>query len=196
MKRSVLIIAAVVAVVAGLALGFLLEGKKEIKGYPGLGGEFTLTSNEGEVSLSDFRGKVVLIYFGYVSCPDACPLTMGKISAALSKMTPEQRDQVRVILVSIDPERDTPESLEKYTKFFGKEFLGVTGSAEDIDLVARNYRVLYERVDMPDSGLGYTIDHSSNTFIIDQAGVVRFIVGNGSNYVEYRDRILDVINDS
>lgn len=194
MRRFILPLVAVVAVVAGLTAGYLLEGEKEVKGFPGLGGDFQLESAEGPVSLADFRDHVVVLYFGYVSCPDACPMTMGKVSAALQKMEPEQRERVRVVLISIDPERDTPEMMADYTSFFGDEFVGLTGSPQEIDKVARSYHVLYQRVEMPSSGMGYTVDHTSNTFIIAPGGVVRFIVSHGSGYEEYRDRIVDAIN--
>lgn len=194
MRRFILPLVAVVAVVAGLTAGYLLEGEKEVKGFPGLGGDFQLESAEGPVSLADFRDQVVVLYFGYVSCPDACPMTMGKVSAALQKMEPEQRERVRVVLISIDPERDTPEMMADYTSFFGDEFVGLTGSPQEIDKVARSYHVLYQRVEMPSSGMGYTVDHTSNTFIIAPGGVVRFIVSHGSGYEEYRDRIVDAIN--
>ncbi len=195
MKRAVFLVVALVAVIAGLAAGYLFSGKsEEVTGYPGFGGDFTLTSSDGTFSLSDFHDRIVVLYFGYVSCPDACPMTMGKVSAALEKMTPDQREQVRVLLVSIDPERDTPQMLDNYMSFFGEEFLGVTGTPEQIDEVARNYGVLYQKVEMPDSGLGYTVDHTSNTFVIGRDGVVKYIVSHGSEYMEYRDRIIDAIN--
>lgn len=196
MKRAVMLSVAAVAVAAGLFAGYLLENDKQVTGYPGFGGDFTLQSADGELSLSDFRGKVVVIYFGYVSCPDACPMTMGKVSAALQQMTPEQRSEVRVILISVDPERDTPQMLANYTGFFGDEFVGVTGTPEQIEKIARSYGVLYQRVDMPNSGLGYTVDHTSSTFIVGRDGIVRYIVAHGSEYTEYRDRIVDAVNDS
>ncbi len=182
-----------VALAAGWLVG-LVDRSATDKGYPGLGGEFTLESVDGPVSLSDLAGKVVVLYFGYVSCPDACPMTMGKVSAAMQKMTPEQRAEVRVVMISVDPERDTVQMLDNYMSFFGEEFIGLTASPETIDQVARNYRVLYQKVDMPGSGMEYTVDHSSNTYVIDRSGVVRFIVSHGSPYEEYRDRIVDAIN--
>ena len=194
MKKLPLIAAAVTAIALGIVVGYFLEGEKPIKGYPGLGGEFTLTSSKGPVSLSDFRDdKVVVIYFGYVSCPDACPLTLGKVSAAMQKMKAEEREQVRMILISVDPERDTPQMLENYTSFFGEEFIGVTGTPDQIAEVANRYKVLYQKVDMSDSNLSYTVDHTSSTYVIGKNGVIRFIVAHGSDYQEYRDRILDAI---
>lgn len=194
MQKRLVFILATVAILAGAALGLYLEGSREVKGYPGLGGDFTLQSEAGDVSLADFRDKVTIVYFGYTNCPDACPIGLGKISAALQKMEPEQSAQVQVLLISIDPEQDTPEILAKYTAFFGKNFLGLGGTPEQIATVANNYKVLYQRVDMPDSGLEYTVDHSSNTYIVGKNGVVRFIVSHSSNWKEYRERIIDSIN--
>jgi protein SCO1 len=194
-RKLILPLVAVVAVVAGLMAGHFMQGERPVKGYPGLGGDFQLESVDGPVSLADLSDHVVVLYFGFVNCPDACPMTMGKVSAALQTMEPEQRERVRVVLISVDPERDTLEMLANYMSFFGEEFIGLGGSPEVIDQVARNYRVLYQRVEMPNSGLGYTVDHTSNTFIIAPGGVVRFIVSHGSGYEEYRDRIIDTIND-
>ncbi len=195
MKKSLLFAIVSIAVLLGLVAGQLLQVEKPVKGFPGLGGEFTLDSKAGPVSLSDFNGKVVVVYFGYVSCPDACPISLGKISAAMEKMTPEQREQLRVILISVDPERDTTQMLANYTGFFGKEFIGLTGTPEQISQVARNYRVLYQKVDTPDSDMEYTVDHSSSTYVIGKNGIVRFIVSYGSDYAEFRDRIIDALND-
>ena len=194
MPKKLVPVLAVLAVLAGVGLGLYLEGNKEIKGFPGLGGDFTLNSKAGEVSLSDFKDKVVVVYFGYTNCPDACPIGLGKISAALQKMEAEQRNQVEVLLISIDPERDTLQMLENYTSFFGENFTGLSGTSEQIAQIADNYKVLYQRVDMPDSGLEYTVDHSSNTYVVGRNGVVRFIVSHSSGWQEYKDRMIDAIN--
>ena len=195
MRKFLVPAAAAIAIVAGLTLGLYMEGNREVKGYPGLGGDFTLQSKSGEVSLSDFAGKVTVIYFGYTNCPDACPIGLGKISAALQKMTPEQKSEVQVLLVSIDPERDTLQMLENYTGFFGDNFMGLSGTLEQIQNVANAYKVLFQKVEMPDSDLGYTVDHSSNTYVVGKNGVVRFLVAHSSDWQEYRDRIIDAIND-
>ncbi len=193
MRKPVMILVALVAIVSGLAAGYLFSASPNADGEPAIGGDFTLRGLDGEVSLSDFRGKVVAIYFGYVNCPDACPMTMGKLSAALQKLDDEERDQVRVLLVSLDPERDSARMLANYMAFFGDEFIGVTGTPGEIEAVARAYRVLYQRVEMPNSGLGYTVDHTSNTFIVGRDGAMHTIVAHGSDYTEYRDRLRDAI---
>jgi len=195
MKNSHLALAAFAAIALGLLVGYLFQDKsREVKGYPGFGGEFSLTSAEGPVALSDLTGKVVVLYFGFTNCPDVCPISLGKASAALKEMNPEQRSQVKVVLITLDPERDTANILADYTAFFGEEFIGLTGTAEQIADVTNRYKVVYQKVDTPESSLEYTVDHSSNTFVISKDGVVRFIVSNGSETGEYRDRILDAIN--
>ena len=196
MKNSHLALAAIVAISLGLISGYLFQDKSaNIKGYPGLGGEFSLISSDGPVSLSDLKDNVVVLYFGFTNCPDVCPISLGKASAALKEMSDSQRQQVKVVLITLDPERDSAELLSEYTKFFGDEFIGLTGSMDQIADVTNRYKVVYQKVDTPESSLDYTVDHSSNTFVIGKNGVVRFIISNGSSVEEYYDRILDTIND-
>ncbi|MCZ7599029.1 MAG: SCO family protein [Gammaproteobacteria bacterium] len=172
------------------------QGPSNTTGYPGFGGEFTLESVNGSTSLSDFRGEVVVLYFGFASCPDVCPATSGKVRAALAELPLAERDRVNVVVVTLDPERDTAERVGAYAASFGKEFIGLTGTGDAIDVVARNYGVLHQKVELPDSAPGYTIDHNSNTFVIGVDGVVRHIVSHGSEVAEYRDRIRDAITDA
>lgn len=177
MKRTLITLAAiiVVGVIAGVAFTQLNSSKTPdyLKGY---GGDFTLQSAQGPVSLSDFRGKVVAIYFGYTSCPDACPLTMGLLTAAMNKLEKDERDKVQVLLVSFDPERDTPEVLADYVKQFHPNIIGVTGSKQDIAQVTSQYGALFERVEMPDSAIGYAFDHSSVTAVVDVKGNMRSLI--------------------
>jgi protein SCO1/2 len=93
--------------------------------HPPQGGDFTLSSSAGRVSLTDFRGKVVLIYFGYTWCPDICPLNLSCLSLALDGLTPREREQVQVLFVSVDPDRDTPQRLHRYTAHFAPDILGL-----------------------------------------------------------------------
>jgi protein SCO1/2 len=94
-----------------------------------------LRSDAGPVRLDDYRGKLVLLYFGYTSCPDVCPTSLANIKMALVGLTPEESAQVQVIFVSVDPARDTPEALGKYVKLFQDNFIGATGTREEIDLM-------------------------------------------------------------
>lgn len=133
------------------------------------GGDFTLISSQGPTQLADFRGQVVLVYFGYTSCPDICPTNLGLIAEALRALDEIERGRVQVLFISVDPERDTPEHLAHYSTFFGPQFRGLTAAPEVIAEVAHRYGVLY-RI-LKESGVeSYAVDHSSYTYLIDRHG--------------------------
>ena len=134
-----------------------------------LGGDFTLDTAGGKLSLQDYRGKVVLIYFGYTFCPDVCPPALAAMAQALSALTPEEQKRVGGIFVSVDPERDTPEVLKVYAPFFHPGITGATGSPEQIAEIARRYGVVYMK-QKPVDDRPYAVDHSSFTYLIDLAG--------------------------
>lgn len=142
---------------------------------PGAGGDFTLQSVNGPVSLSDFKGKVVALYFGYMSCPDICPTSLYGLTEAIKQLSPEQAAKVQGIFVSVDFERDSPRALDIFVKGFNPTYIGVSAdNKEQIDKVARQYSVLYEKVALEDSAMGYVIDHSSVIYLIDQRGLIQF----------------------
>ena len=134
--------------------------------------DFTLEGIDGPVSLSDFEGQYVFVYFGYTFCPDICPNTLGKISRAIADLDPEEAEQVTAILISVDPERDTPELLADYVGHFNPRFVGITGTKEEIDLTGEPYYLYYERHE-GSAASGYLIDHSSRTFLVDKNGNAR-----------------------
>jgi protein SCO1/2 len=133
------------------------------------GGDFTLQSSKGPFSLESQRGKVVLLYFGYTMCPDICPTALAFLGQALSTLEPGELEQVQVVFVSVDPERDTPERLELYSTYFHKSILGVTGTPQEVAEVAGMYGAAYRRVES-DSAVGYMVDHTSLVYVIDQDG--------------------------
>ena len=138
----------------------------------GRGGDFTLRSPNGPLSLSDLRGKVVLVFFGYTSCPDVCPLSLAKISACLSAMKPEEAEKVRGLFITLEPQRDTVQVLEKYTGYFHPKIIGLTDRSENIDVVAKKYGVRYERKTTSGAGLGYSISHPTDILIVDPDGTL------------------------
>ncbi len=162
---------------------------------PGNGGDFTLQSDKGPVSLSDFRGKVVALYFGYMSCPDICPTSMWNLSSAMRMLTPEQAAQVQGIFVSVDPDRDSPRAMGMFVKGFWDSFIGLTGKKENIDKIARQYSVVYEKVPLKDSAMGYVVDHSSVIYLIDKQGVVQFFTPHNTAPEELRDDLLKLIEE-
>ena len=113
---------------------------------PAQGGEFTLQSLSGPVSLKDFRGKVTLIYFGYTMCPDICPTNLSMMSNALMQLNEQQLNKVQAIFISVDPQRDSVARLAEYTHYFHPSILGITGTDKVIKEVADRYGVAYQKV--------------------------------------------------
>jgi protein SCO1/2 len=166
----------VLLIVAGLALRWLRP--PELHGIalqsPDRVTDFTLTASTGEpMSLSDFRGKHVLLYFGYTFCPDVCPTTMNDLRNTVRALGP-QADDVQVLMISVDPERDTVEQLAKYMAAFAPSFIGMTGDKADIDRVASQFGVFFEAHE-GSAATGYLVDHTSIVTLIDPDGYAREI---------------------
>ena len=123
--------------------------------------------------LKDLRGNVVLIFFGFTSCPDVCPISLATISHAFSYLTEDELKRSRSLFISLDPERDTMERLKKYTEYFHPNIIGVTGAMKELGRVADIYGVKFEKKEAPDSALGYLIYHSAKIFIIGTQGELR-----------------------
>lgn len=132
--------------------------------------DFTLRSDKGDVKLADFRGKKTLVYFGYGLCPDICPTTLVAISNALNKLTPKELKSVEVVFVSLDPERDKPQELGVFARYFHPHIIGATGDESYIKKLAANYGVSYQKVLQPNSSIGYSIGHSADIYVIDENG--------------------------
>lgn len=153
------------------------EKKDEVPGIKEAppGGDFTLNSADGPVSLQDFRGKVVLLYFGYTKCPDVCPTSLSFLTQALNELTEAELKQVQSIFVSVDPKRDTPEILKEYAEYFHPNLIGVTGSEKEVAEVAGLYGAQYYEVNLEGSAFGYSVNHSAVTYLITDTGTLRFI---------------------
>ncbi|HZT47316.1 MAG TPA: SCO family protein [Hyphomicrobiaceae bacterium] len=138
-----------------------------------VGGPFTLTDQTGRrVTDQDFRGKFMLVYFGFTFCPDVCPTALQVMAAALDKLGPEA-ERITPVLITIDPERDTPAQLAMYVKSFHPRLVGLTGSPKEIEDAARAYRVYVKKVPDPKSTAGYTMDHSSIIYVMGPDGKYR-----------------------
>jgi protein SCO1/2 len=133
------------------------------------GGDFTLHSASGPLSLHDLKGKVVLLYFGYTSCPDICPTSLGFTSQALSMLDKAELDKVQVLFITVDPERDTLDKLKSYTAYFHPSILGLSGTPEEIAKVAKSYGAVYAKQETGSAG-GYVVDHSAYTYVIAPDG--------------------------
>ncbi len=151
---------------------------KEDTSSTNLGGDFTLTSHLNQpYSLQDSEGKVVLLFFGFTHCPDVCPNTLSTVKTVLHQLG-DRSKFVQPLLISVDPKRDSPEILEKYLKYFGNDFIGLTGTIEEIDKVIKQFQGFYSYEGNTTSG-NYTVDHTSNLYIINTQGVVTNIVPYG-----------------
>jgi len=165
----------IIALVLGLIIGnSFFEPPKPKSGVyiDPPGGDFTLQSINGDVSLSDFKGKVTLLYFGYTFCPDVCPTSLSRVGAAFKKLDEEELKSVQGILVSVDPDRDTLQKLADYTKFFHPQIVGVTGTKEKIDEIAARYDVKYRKAE-GSTAASYLVDHTAYIFVLDKTGKIR-----------------------
>lgn len=131
---------------------------------------FQLQSLDGDVSLDSFQGKVVVMMFGFTHCPDICPTALANVAAALNYLDDSQLAETQPIFISVDPDRDNLEHLAKYTAYFHPKIIGITGTKEQVDAAVKNYGGFYRVVELDDSALGYTVDHSSKVYVIDQQG--------------------------
>ena len=144
------------------------------------GGDFTLQSADGPVSLKDFRGKVVLLYFGYTKCPDVCPTSLSFMTQALNELTEDELAAVQGIFVSVDPRRDSPAALKEYVEYFHPNIVGVTGTEKEVAEVAALYGAQYYEVELEGSAFGYSVNHSAVTYLITPDGTLRFIFPHGT----------------
>ena len=139
---------------------------------------FELTSHKGETKTTkDFKGKVVAIFFGFASCPDICPTTMVELKNIKLKLG-DNSNQLEVLFISLDPERDTPELLGQFIPSFDSTFIGLTGTIENIEKIAQQFKVYRKKVIQGDS---YTIDHSSGIYLLDKNGEIRVRHSYGSD---------------
>ena len=138
-----------------------------------IGGDFQLIDHDGQTfTLASQRGTVVLIFFGYSSCPDACPTTLSKLSTVARRLG-DDSSRVRTLYVSVDPERDTPAVLKADLASFALDATGLTGTKDEIDRVVQQYGAAYEVVPTPESAAPYTISHTTTVYALDTQGRVR-----------------------
>ncbi|WP_018875914.1 MULTISPECIES: SCO family protein [unclassified Thioalkalivibrio] len=145
--------------------------------------ELPVSTTGERFRLADLEGRYVWVYFGYTACPDACPTSLGWISAALDRLPPELEGEVAAVLVSVDPERDDRERLETYVGHFHPAIQAATGSHEELQPITERYGVFYERTEI-DSAMGYVVDHSSSTYLVGPEGDLLQIYPHGTPAAE------------
>jgi len=148
---------------------------------PDVGGPFSLIDQDGaRVTQKTFLGEPVLLYFGFTTCPDVCPLDLAKMAGIARRIRVEAGVDVTPVFVSIDPERDTPAKLKPYVRMFAKDFIGLTGTPQEIARIGDEYHVYYKKVPM--RGGGYMMDHST----------VLFLLGADGAYLDHYGRALSI----
>lgn len=140
--------------------------------------EFQLSDHNGKPrTLADFRGKVVVLFFGFTQCPDVCPTTLAQLAEVNKRLGPDAA-RVQVLFVTVDPERDTADLLAKYVPAFDRSFLGLYGDAAATSRTAKEFKILYQKQPGQTPGR-YTMDHSAGTFVFDPQGRLRLYVSHG-----------------
>lgn len=165
-------------------------GKSSFKGIDITGAEYarslSLPDVDGTVrTLADFKGKAIVLFFGYTQCPDVCPSTLSELAEARKLLGPDG-ERLQVVFVSVDPERDTPEILKAYMDGFGAGFVALRGSLEQTQATAKEFKVFYAKVPAK-SGDGYSMDHTAGSYVFDPSGRVRLFVRYGGGAAALAD---------
>jgi protein SCO1/2 len=190
-----------IALILGLLVGWAIIGlfgtpytyHGTVIQSPVPAGNFTLTGSGGEpVNLHDFRGQAVLLYFGYTFCPDVCPATLVELAQANEQLG-DDAQKAQVIMISVDPDRDTPEKLEEYVTHFDPSFIGITGSEDEVAEVATMYGIFYEKHEGT-VATGYLIDHTASVVVIDPDGHLRLVYPFGMPAEDIAEDIRHLVN--
>lgn len=169
----------------GDLLGVLTEPRQLIENFGGP------STQDSDFNLDNYRGKVVLIYFGFTTCPDICPTTLAEIRQVLSNLGDDAAN-VQFVMVTIDPERDTLDKLKAYVETFNTTFIGVRQEGATLQAMQDTFEVKAFKQELPDSAMGYTFDHTPSVFVIDRQGrwVERFLFGTSPSTIERDVRLL------
>lgn len=183
-------ILALVAVAA--ALSFIFAKPPSFRGtlygepFPAAA-EIELTKADGSpFSINDQRGKIILLFFGYTSCPDVCPTTLAEMTQVMNGLGEASKD-VQVVFVSVDPQRDTPEKIQEYASRFNSTFIGLSGTQEELEPIWQSYSIFRAEVES-DSAMGVIIDHTARLYLIDPDGKLRL------SYA-YATPVEDIVHD-
>jgi protein SCO1/2 len=172
------VVAAIVGALLFVVVGFFLLRPYQYRGLllesPKPAADFTLAGAGGkEVKLSDYRGKLVVLYYGYTFCPDVCPTTLAEVTKAVQALGKKAED-VQVIMVTVDPERDTPERMAEYMAFFNPSFVGLSGTPNQIAEAATPFGIYYQKHEGTPAS-GYLVDHTATVNVLDREGRMRLV---------------------
>ncbi|PID54906.1 MAG: electron transporter [Gammaproteobacteria bacterium] len=157
------------------------------------GGDFALFGYDRDYTLDDFKGKVLVMYFGFLNCTEACPQSMTKMRTAFNRLSEAELAQVLGVFVSVDPERDKREDLKGFAEYYHKNVVALTGTQEQVDKITSDYGVFFELVDLEGSALGYTVDHASRFYLVDKSGKLYTTMSHSTTPNELAARIRQVL---
>lgn len=160
-----------------------------------IGGDFSIPATTGTFDLKDYRGKVVILYFGYLFCPDICPTTLATLGALTKQMPKADQEKLQVMFVSVDPKRDTISKIKNYVEFFHPKFIGGTDTEEEIAKLAKIYAVAYEKHYPKKGGSFYSVDHSTQAYIINKQGKVAELIRHGETANQIQEKINKYLKD-
>ena len=164
--------------------------------YDTIGGDFELNSTLGKkIGPQSFRGKVLLIFFGYTSCPDICPITLTTVKDALENLEPSEVEHVQPLFISVDPERDTLEGMKQFLTYFHSSLVGVTGSAEELKAITKEFGAAYMKDTRSDSAADYLIAHSGYIYLMDQQGRTRALFRTSNKAEEMVEGIRKLLRE-
>ena len=161
--------------------------------YSHMGGDFSLQHSSGPFSLKNLKGKPTLLYFGFTSCPDVCPLALNSLMRNLDNVDPDIHKLINKVFISVDYKRDDLKKVTEYATYFSSDLIGLTGTKEEIERITKNYGVHFSFVKMKDSKLEYTVDHTSRFFLLNKKGNLVASFSDLKNDPLFRKRLLQEI---
>lgn len=188
MKKIVILICAILLLSACSRPNF--QGA-DISGGP-IGGSFTLSDHHGKLRHSEeFKGKVVVLFFGFTQCPDVCPTTLSELKNTMAALG-EQAKDVQVLFVTVDPERDSNAILSEYVPAFHPSFLGLSGNKEQLEQITKKFRIIYQK---QPQGNSYSIDHTAGSYLIDKQGNARVMINYGAGSAAFTHDIKQLLSE-
>lgn len=196
--KNKIILTLLILLLAGMgAFYYQLKNSRPTLSSMPIGGDFSLpaTTSSGVFNLKNYRGKIVILYFGYTFCPDICPTTLSTFGALLKQMSPKEQKQIQIVFVSVDPKRDTLKKLKDYVQFFDPQMIAATDTEEKIAKLAKIYGVAYQKYYPKKGDPFYTVDHSTQAFLINQEGKVAELIRHGETAAQIQTQLKKYIKD-
>ncbi len=188
-KVSYYLVSVLVAIALILLIKPYVDKYKMMKRY-----DFEVSHISGKIKKDDFKGKVLAIYFGYMSCPDICPTSLSSLASALKSFDEKKvKDNFAGLFISVDQGRDKVENLDEYAKYFHKTFLGATSHKQNIDDIVKRYGTYYKKVPLPNSAIDYSVAHTSYIYFFDKEGNFIAKVDHFSNPEQLREELAKLL---